>query len=258
MTSFRSGVVWRTPDGAELRLMLPSDGTSDATTRMLDLDCDGALVAADATSADCDDTRARFHAGAVEACDGEDTNCDGSQYSAVPCMTTACGSASGTALCDEATQTVGACSADVTCACAAGSADASECRRCVVDYSHGTNSGQKICEPAIDAMVETSGACSQAPCTVTVISTTGGWQATVAATGQGPFAATAAGVTSDFALRVARVDATTTSTANASVGTVDLAITTSTGPRLMSLDLELAAQISSCDGAGPFAMTCSP
>jgi hypothetical protein len=260
-TTFRSGVVWRTPDGAELRLLLPSDGTGDATTRALDLDCDGQTVAAAATSEDCDDTRARFHTGAEEVCDGEDTNCDASQYSAVPCTNaaTACGgSTAGTALCDQATQTVGTCSTDVACACAPGSVAASECRRCVLGFEHGSNNAMQICEPAIDATVGMSGLCTQTPCTMTVVSTTGGWQATVATTSQGMFAATAVGVVDAFALRVARPDPTTTSGGGSSVGTIDLAVTTGTGPRLISLDLELSSVISSCDGGGPFAMTCSP
>ena len=44
----------------------PTDGGDDATARALDLDCDRPRRRADDSGADCDDTRARFHAGAAE------------------------------------------------------------------------------------------------------------------------------------------------------------------------------------------------
>ena len=128
------------------------------------------------------------------------------QYSAVPCTTApACGnSTAGTAICDQATQTVGACSTDVTCACAPDSTAMSECRNCVLDFEHGSGAADvKVCEPAIDTMIDTQGACSQLPCTVEVVATTGGWEATVASTSQGPFTELATGVTSAFGMRVA-------------------------------------------------------
>ena len=68
----------------------------------------------------------------------------------------------------------------------------------------------------------------------------------------------ATGVTSAFALRVSRPDGTSTTGAT-SVGTVDLAVTAGTGAKLISLDLELSSvPTTTCDGGGPFAMTCSP
>ena len=79
------GVVWRPRAGGELRVMLadPTAG-GDATARTLDLDCDGHEVAPNNSGADCDDTRARFHAGAAELCDMEDTNCDDVRTITVP------------------------------------------------------------------------------------------------------------------------------------------------------------------------------
>ncbi|MEO8840784.1 MAG: putative metal-binding motif-containing protein [Kofleriaceae bacterium] len=255
---FRSGVVWRDANGGELRLMLPSDGSTDATMRPLDLDCDGEVVATAASSEDCDDTRARFHTGATEVCNGEDTNCDAAPYSVVSCTSApSCGnSTTGTAVCDQTTRTVGTCSTDVTCACAPDSTVMSECRKCVLDFAHGTGAGTvSVCEPAIDAMIDTQGACSAAPCTVEVVATTGGWDASVAATSQSSFAKLATGVTSAFALRVARVDPNLATAA--SVGTVSLVVTTSTGPRLFDFDLELAAQIGTCTGSnGSSPMSC--
>jgi len=250
-------VVWRDPRGAELRLMLPSDGTDDATMRPLDLDCDGDTVAAAASSEDCDDTRARFHAGATEVCNGEDTNCDASRYSAVPCTNAQlCGtSTTGTAVCDQATQTVGTCSTDVTCACTPDSTAMSECRKCILSYEHGNSMANiKVCEPAIDAMIDTAGACSQTPCTVDVVATTGGWDASVAATSQGPFAKAAIGVSSAFALRVARIDANIAM--STSLGTISLVLLTNTGPKLVSFDLELATGIGTCSGSAPYTMSC--
>lgn len=255
-TTFRSGVVWRDPNGAELRLMLPSDGSTDATMRPLDLDCDGEVVAAAASSEDCDDTRARFHTDAAEVCNGEDTNCDAAQYSAVPCTTApTCGnSTAGTAICDQATQTVGTCSTDIACACAPDSTAMSECQRCVLNFEHGTGAMDvKVCEPAIDTMIDTQGAC-QTPCTVEVVATTGGWDATVASTSQGPFTKVATGVTSAFGMRVARIDATIT--AAPSVGTVSLVLTTSQGPKLFDFDLELTTAIGTCSGPTPYTMSC--
>jgi Putative metal-binding motif len=256
-TTFRSGVVWRDPNGAELRLMLPSDGSTDATMRPLDLDCDGEVVAAAASSEDCDDTRARFHTGAAEVCNGEDTNCDAAQFSAVPCTTApTCGnSTAGTAVCDQATQTVGTCSTDIACACAPDSTAMADCQRCVLSFEHGTGANDiKVCEPAIDTMIDTKGACSQTPCTVEVVATTGGWDATVASIAQGPFTKVATGVTSAFAMRVARIDATIT--AAPSVGTVSLVLTTSQGPELFDFDLELSTAVGTCSGPGPYTMSC--
>ena len=111
-TTWPSGIAWRTAAGRELRVLFPDQGEgTDATTRELDLDCDGHVVTPADASADCDDTRGWFHPGAVEACDGYDTNCDGSPYvvSACPQTTGGCTSnpSSGVALCDDTTGTPG-------------------------------------------------------------------------------------------------------------------------------------------------------
>ena len=90
-STFLSGVVWRPQAGGELRLMMPDDPLStDATQRKLDMDCDDHEVMVDDSSADCDDTRARFYAGAAEVCNGENSNCDSIPYLVVPCTGTRC------------------------------------------------------------------------------------------------------------------------------------------------------------------------
>ena len=119
-STFVSGLVWRARVGGELRVML-SDGDSAATSRPLDLDCDGHAVDPTDASADCDDTRARFHDGATEAYDGEDTNCDSAETFAVACTPPPNGgnvctstAGQGVAVCDDSTGTMGQCSSDPT------------------------------------------------------------------------------------------------------------------------------------------------
>jgi hypothetical protein len=103
-------------------------------------------------------------------------------------------------------------------------------------------------------MIDTQGACAQLPCTVEVVAATGGWDATVASTAQGPFTKLATGVTSELALRVTRPDASIT--VAPSVGTVSLVLTTSQGPRLFDYDLELATAGGTCSGPAPYTMSC--
>jgi hypothetical protein len=260
-TSFVSGIVWRAASGHEVRVMLPDPGALaadplDATLRPLDLDCDGVAVAVAASSNDCDDTRARFHAGAADVCDGEDTNCDGARYVVQPChAASGCAASTGVELCAEATRETYGCTTDNTCACEPDSTS-STCRRCTIQAAN-TLAGEHLCLPAVDAMIGTQGTCS-AGCTIAVVATHGGWTAQVAPTAQGPFGATAIGVTSSYALRVTRPD---TGVANPAmpVGSVDLAYVTTTGPVLASYELEAASTgIGACAGTGPYVMNCVP
>lgn len=264
-STFHSGVVWRDAAGAERRLMLP-DGASgdDATTRALDLDCDGATVAVAASSDDCDDTRARFHVGASEVCNGEDTSCSGVPYTVVACSPTVTGTCAmantGVAICDQTTQTTGACSIANACVCAMAPTD-TECRHCTLAFGHGaTAQTASPCQPAIDATVDLNGMCTNGgTCTIAVLGTRDGWTAKVATNPQGTFGAAATGVTSGFALRVSRPDPDVPGGPGALVGAVDFALTQAgQPPKLFSYELELATEITSCTGGGPYAMTCTP
>ncbi|MEO6772416.1 MAG: putative metal-binding motif-containing protein [Kofleriaceae bacterium] len=264
-STFRSGVVWRDAAGAELRLMLPDGDSDDATARALDLDCDGAVVAAATSSGDCDDTRARFHAGATEVCNGEDTRCDGLPYLVVPCTPTGatgtCANAnSGVAICEQATQMTTGCVQANACVCAASPGDTA-CRHCVVTFGHGTTAGSVMpCQPAIDATVNLGTQCAAASCTVTVLGTRDGWTAAVAASLQSSFGPAATGVTGTFALRVARPPGDLAGGAGSLVGAVDFALTApGQPPRLFSYELELATDgVTTCTGNGPYTMTCTP
>jgi hypothetical protein len=261
-TTFRSGVVWRAAGGGELRLMLPEGDSDDATARVLDLDCDGAAVAVAASTEDCDDTRARFHTGAKEVCNGEDTSCEGVPYVIVPCTASdTCAEANnGVALCDQATQTTGACSVGNACVCAMAPTD-SACRRCTLTFAHGTTTTDVTpCQPAIDVTVGLNGMCTNGgTCAVTVLGTRDGWTASVASTSQGPFGSSATGVMSAFALRVSRPAGDITGGPGALVGAVDLALTQQgQPPKLVSYELELAATATTCTGGGPYTMVCAP
>jgi hypothetical protein len=256
-TTFASGVAWRPHAGGERRILLPDDvGSTDATQRPLDLDCDGAVVASDASSSDCDDTRARFHSGATEVCDGEDTNCDAVPYTVQSCTDgSLCGTTAGTALCDDTTGTLGACHSDVRCVCATSGSSA--CAKCVLEFIHGSNGSElDPCEPQ-EGTVSTSGLCEATTCTVYVTATHGGWQAYVGATSQ-QLGAIATNVKAQFVLKVKGPNAVMTQV-NASVGVVDLVIAPDNGspPALLSLDLELGTNVSACSGGGPFPMTCT-
>jgi hypothetical protein len=248
-TPWQSGIVWRPLVGGERRIMLPDDPSStDATQRPLDLDCDGAVVAADASSADCDDTRARFHDGATELCDGEDTNCDSVPYAVEPCTASnVCmgpGTTAGVALCDDTTGTLGTCQSDVRCLCAAGT---------------GCSKGGELdpCEPQ-EAMISTGDTCANNTCTVYVVATKGPWQAEVATGSQTQLGPIAKNVMGQFLLKVKGPSSLMT-VVNASVGSVDLVVSPDNGnpPLLLSFDLELGIGVSSCSGGGPFPMSCT-
>jgi hypothetical protein len=235
--AWTSGVVWRPTTGGEIRLLLADPTTGgDATMRKLDMDCDDHEVAPNDTAADCDDTRARFHAGAAEACDMEDTNCDDVRTIAVPCQptNTSCGAMGGVALCDDTTGTIAqSCAPDPTCACAAG-ANTTGCAMCTL--AHETNApppGETVpCQPGIGQLSVDNYCSGGAPCTVEVLDTRGGWEAKVATSGQVPFAQIAVGVGSNFALRVRRPEGQNAAIPGApghQVGTVDLDVIDSAG-----------------------------
>jgi hypothetical protein len=179
----------------------------------------------------------------------------------VPCTGTGmCAAANtGVALCDDATGTVGACSDDATCACTTSGGGA--CTKCVMTFGHGADSTEvSPCQPGV-GVLSTSGACENGPCVVSVVGVRNGWDVTVASTSQGPFAPTAIGVVSSFAIKARRPEGPGFSmkgVPSGSVGTADLVIISGTTKKLVSVDLELATQQSACSGNGPFTMTCSP
>ena len=264
-STFESGVVWRTGAGEELRVLFPAEpGSTDATQRALDLDCDDHVADA---GGDCDDTRASFHQDAAETCDGLDTNCDGRPYLAVACSPTTPGvcvdpmSGQGVALCDDRTGAVGTCQSDPQCLCATG---ATSCTKCQIKHPMQTMAGAiQPCQPGIGTL-STQGQCDGGdPCTVDVLAVRGGWEALVAASTSGPFGKTATGVGSSFVLLAKRPEgpgATIPGDAGHHTGEVELAVTDAQGiPHLMGVDLVFDGDVfTTCSGNGPFPMTCSP
>lgn len=266
-STFLSGIVWRPRVGGELRLMLPDGDGGDATQRALDLDCDGHEVKPADASADCDDTRPRFHEGAAELCDGEDTNCDSVETLAVPCTpgpgANACTNTSGqgVAVCDDTTGTVGACMSDPTCLCAMG---LQGCVKCVLQHAVADPPpGETVpCQPGI-GQLSTQGLCDGgAPCAVQVIGTRGGWEARVGttSTGLGP---TATGVGSSFVLMTKRPEGPGTMIPGApghTVGGVDLDIIDHNGGHhYFGVDLEMDTSDVVCPTqTTPYSMACSP
>jgi len=210
-TTFRSGVVWRDPRGAELRLMLPSDGTDDATMRPLDLDCDGEHRCCPPRRAKTATTRARgFTLARPRSATARTPTATRPRYSAVAVHQRA-----AVRHLDDGHRGVRSGDAnrrhvlDGRYVCVhADSTAMSECRKCILSYEHGNSMANiKVCEPAIDAMIDTAGACSQTPCTVDVVATTAVGMRASRRRRKGPFAKAAIGVSSAFALRVARIDA---------------------------------------------------
>lgn len=258
---WRSGLAWQPPAGLQLRLLLPDpDGDSrlDATSRPLDLDCDG--YAADAR--DCDDVRVRYNPGAAEQCDGEDTNCDGSHFAITACgpSTTTCGPGTldGIQFCrDEGEGTVlGECVGDPACQCRSGG----PCARCTLPFEGAAP--VKPCAPALGKLANL-GACTLAtPCTVEVIQDDGPWEATLAADPQGSFERRAVVTTGEAWLRVKFQLTSLSAPGGASVGAVHLAISVGgTAPRYVGIDLQLqGGSIDNCETtltpAGYFGMLC--
>jgi hypothetical protein len=265
-TTWRSGLVWRPKSGGELRLMFPDDPSSDdATGRALDMDCDDHVVAPGDSGPDCDDTRERFHRGAEEVCDDEDTNCDGVPYVVVPCTASnICSSPTSTmgyALCDDTTGVQASCQSDVSCLCGTG-ASTTGCARCLIDYAAAMTVGDIApCQPGIGVLAAPTFCAQQTPCNVVVVGARGGWDAEVARTPQDPFAVGASGVIGSFALKAKRPGGPGDELPRApSLGAVDLVIVDAGGiSHLQSVDLEANGDAPvTCTGGGPFSMHCSP
>jgi len=263
---FPSGLVWRPKVGGELRLMYPIDGSLDATGRDLDLDCDDHVVAVGDSKPDCDDTRAAFHAGAQELCDGLDTNCDNSRNSVVACpangnVCTNATTMNGIALCsDTGTGDTGTCMSDPACACAVGT---TSCARCAMAFMAGSQPGDVApCQPGVGRL--TAGCTSTTPCTVEVLAVHGGWRVEVSDLSSGSFGASVSNIATYFSVKIKRADGATEIPGPAgggSVGQVDFMITPVGGAaRLLPVEIALPdSPVLACQGStGLFAMNCTP
>jgi hypothetical protein len=268
-TTYTSGIVWRPKAGGELRILFPNDGSLDATSRTLDLDCDNHDVTAESSGRDCDDTRGWFHRDAQETCDGYDTNCDGLQNTVVACTGTPGGglcpdptTGTGIALCDDRTGTASACQSDPACLCADG---ATGCVRCSMLHAAGTTAGNVVpCQPGIGT-VTTLGLCSEnEPCTVEILAVRGGWKAEIATdVNNQVFGYKATNVGYRFVLKAKRPEgaaAEIPGVAGQSTGEVDLAITPLGRPaHLLAVDLAFKNEPPTvCQGTGPYQMYCTP
>jgi len=263
-----SGFAWRPAGGDELRVLFPIDGGLDATGRELDLDCDGHKVTVENSSPDCDDTRAWFNRDAIETCDGYDTNCDGLANIVVACTASNGGqicpdptTGMGLTLCDDRAGQVGQCQSDPQCLCAT---DPTNCTRCILDWELGTTASSLVpCQPGVGSM-STSGLCETGPCIVQVLAVHGGWSADVASsTSNLSFGSKATGVGSSFLIRARRPEGPgieIPGVKGESTGEIDLSITGPDGSvHLRAVDLRIALDAAtSCDGSGPFSMSCFP
>ena len=262
--TFDSGIVWRPRTGPELRVLLAEPGANgDATTRKLDMDCDAHDVAPNDTAADCDDTRARFHAGATEACDMEDTNCDNIRAIAVPCQLPnggTCNQGMGVALCDDTTGTISStCAPDPACACAGGTTG---CVLCVLSHETDMPPPNETvpCQPGVGQIGLSQYCSGGAPCTVQVLGTRGGWDAAVSEN-QTSFGPIATNVGSNVLLRVQRPEGPGTAIPGAPghpVGTVDLDVIDTQGlHHYVGVELQMDTTDAVCPASSVYSMPCS-
>ncbi|MBS1123128.1 MAG: hypothetical protein H6Q90_5356, partial [Deltaproteobacteria bacterium] len=259
--TFHSGIAWRPGDGPQLRLLLPdpSVDSTDATGRLLDLDCD----VHEALDADCDDLRLGFHADQPELCDGLDSNCDGRRFELLDCALAAgtCGpqASTGLQLCvDVGAGTAGQCVGSPACQCATG--NPGECNKCILDFKSTSDvMTQEPCAPAVDAIA--IGCPSDDPCTVDVVPRGDPWEGQLSLQPLDGFASHVSGVTDTVNLRVKLRSGTSVMAAPAqSVGAIYLAITNSTGTRFRGIDLQLSNLETPCTdvGSGLTSMLCGP
>ncbi|MDB4953850.1 MAG: hypothetical protein JWO36_1419 [Myxococcales bacterium] len=261
--TWRSGLAWR-PSGpgaaSQIRLLLPDLGADanakDALSRMLDLDCDDHVAVPDPTLGDCDDTLPRYHRGADELCDGEDTNCDDQLLWTAPCSdgTVTCPNAStqqGIKLCDDAPQNFGfgACQNDPECLCQG--AGGTTCKKCLFEHTPGQNNQVIACTPGVAKLNLPT--CTS--CNVIVVDASPGWDITIAADSTVPFGKIVTG-----AHLAVIVKAVWTKNGGQSVGTAaqlmgqfQLAV----GGQLMSVALQMSGDSTAltCPAAS---MTCQP
>jgi len=252
--SERSGIAWK-PSATQLRLLLPDRSqdpdATDASTRTSDLDCDGHEAVAD----DCDDLRSAFHAGAVEACDGLDHDCDARSQELVSCMptgTTPCGETTGVGICaDGADAITVACTAEPECACADGT-----CAACTIHFA-GRDPLVSPCTPAIAQLVRLDD-CALG-CSVEVLNRLGDpFRVLLALPGTNNFAEKLTGVTESIAIEVQGVGEVV-GAADQIVGGIFLAVTpidAASPTTLQSFAIKLAQAPTTCVSMS--VMTCSP
>lgn len=273
-TTFVSGIVWRPLRGGELRIVLPVDGTSDATGRELDLDCDNHAVTPESSRPDCDDTRSTYHRDAEDICDGYDTNCDNAQTVASVCTSTdLCfdqNTSMSTAieLCDDTTGESLGCHAPASCLCETGTG----CITCAMPYldSSTTPGIVRPCQPAL-GVLSTYGKCSaQLPCTVELVAVRNGWKIEIAANETSGFSTSRIfDVTDSILVKAKRPEGTSYEQMggpNTNLTDVDLALitetSTGTSTHVMSFRLNTdesslgKTDIATC--AEPAPITCYP
>jgi hypothetical protein len=263
---WRSGIAWQRPAKQQLRLLFPEPGGEaalDASNRRLDLDCDGST----AGEGDCDDVRPRFYRGADEACDGFDTNCDGSHFAITPCVpeVTACGgSTDGVQLCRDTDggSALSLCVGSPQCRCQSG--NPGPCSKCIFAFE-GTASPLKVCSPGLARIPAGTSilTCDQlSPCSVEVVETDPAWDVAIAPSLQAEFRRSAI-ITSELWLQITSRSESLAAAPAASIGAAHLVVSTSsTVPRDIGIDLELSSSpVSSCSNlqtpGGSFAMQCS-
>jgi len=268
---WRSGLAWQPPVGLQLRLLLtdPTDDTvPDASGRGLDLDCDGHS----AFSGDCDDVRVRYNPDAGEACDGEDTNCDGAPFSVSRCSPpeTECGpgSTEGVQVCRDLDQgtSVGTCVGSPACRCRLG--NPGPCSKCILAFEGGEASAVKPCAPGLTKLQLPLpiGTCALGePCTVQVVQHDGPWEVGVAADPLDGFDLRTEVDSNQVWLRVKSELSSLPALPGSSVGAIHLVISTgaSQTPLYIGIDLELAnLKLDDCasivaPSGGVFTMACS-
>ena len=213
-----SGFVWHRMASGELRVLLSDDG--DALMRALDLDCDGDNADA-AVAPDCDDTRASFYAGAVETCDGQDTNCDGQLLPVATACTVANDPAcpTGVQYCnDVANGAPGSCLPAASCA----QNDAFACD--IVDQS--SNSIYSPCADNVAQLDVSDLVCSVTPCVISVARSADGWRTSLATSepGAGALPLPVITVTTDSFWIEVTLTGTFSGTTSMDLGEVDLAV----------------------------------
>jgi hypothetical protein len=165
--AWRSGVAWQPVARDQLRLILAApDGT---LTRGDNLDCDPG-TADDAAKPDCDDLRADVYAGADEACDGRDTDCDGAYNgNGKPMLKADCPQVDGCTVYAACVDKVGmaACSSVPDPACACGGSGTS-CMTCTVPAASPVASQRVPCNPS-EGTINTNICNGGTPCRVQVV-----------------------------------------------------------------------------------------
>jgi hypothetical protein len=237
----------------------------DASTRPLDLDCDGHEVSlADNSRLDCDDTRATFNRDATDICDGMDTNCDNAQTIATACpiAPAACTSplqptaGAGISVCNDETGDTTGCHQTASCACTAQGGNG--CHACQVPFELASALVHP-CQPAIGQI--TLDQCTDgSPCDVEIAGVRGGWKVEISDPAQQAFSTRAFGIQGPLAIRVKRPEGpsfTMTGTGGMAVADVDMVLITSNSTIYVPFLVALAYDgVTACPSTSPVSMSC--